>query len=75
MNSDKSKNSEKTKPQKNSHKLQRNFVSDIDMELLKFDQNHPISSSQQAEISKYQDIELRREQAIKAADEETWQDL
>ena len=67
--------SKKTISTKNSTKIQRNYISSIDKVLIKFDQNNPISVSQQAEISKYQDIILRREQRIKSTDDTRWQDF
>ncbi len=37
------------------------YISSIDQFLLKFDQSHPPSASQQAEIEKYQKINLLRD--------------
>jgi hypothetical protein len=45
-------------------KILTNFVSDIDQFLAEFDQTHSFSTSQQAEISKYQRVYELRDQLL-----------
>lgn len=61
---------------KNQQKIDKNFVSDIDKRLVKFDKTHPKSASQLAEITKYKRIyELRDNPNAKksAQDKDIWE--
>lgn len=50
------------KPIKNTHKLDRNFVSEIDQFLAAVDKRHPVKSiSQEKEIEQYQALMEKRD--------------
>ncbi len=49
-------------------KLKKHFISAIDQHLRQFDQTHPKSASQQAEIAKYQRIYAQRDQTTSPQD-------
>lgn len=51
-------------------KLKKNFVSDIDIALANFKQNHPRTREQEAEWSKHQKIYQRRDAVSQAAPSE-----
>ena len=42
-------------------KIDRSYVSPIDIKLREFDQSHEMSESQKAEIAKYKDIYYKRD--------------
>jgi len=50
---------------KDQQKTDKNYVSEIDKQLAKFDQSQPKSASQGAEIKKYDRIYKLRDHAIK----------
>ena len=44
-------------------KKQKGYVSDIDKKMADFDNKHPLSAAQQAEVKKYQEITSKRDHA------------